>query len=786
MNRWILAALLVCHTVAAAQADPQTNPADPDLSAERQEQPQDTMDSAEPQTPAEPQLSARGQYNKALGLLSSGALAPAMETFLLARDEAGPDGELRYRSAFNLGVVLSGQADEQQAEDPEQAIELLRNAAAWFNDAIRLAPDNDDDARINLELVLKRIQQLADQLNQGNRLEARLDRIIDDQRNLRDRVRQLLGAIAAENAEAEPLGFQRQFEELATFERVLLAEAGSIGDLAAEERALIEEKPEDQRSQQESVRQIQLQGLDYYLQQARQSLSDARRRLRRLEAERSHDRIDAGLAELKRAREQLLDPVTVLKSVAQDEMSLMAHTQVLDRIERGNFRLDNDQPPPEAPVWLTSDHLHLRQSMVTSRASEVLARFAAGANAPANDELEVDPQQRRALQAARQALPYLETAVAAMKETETRLFSNELAMAELSEAQALEALMRAIEQFAGVRELIDLAYTDQSQLLNLLNPEDSEPAADMSTQDRLDAISAVVGNNLDRLERLEDMLVAEQAEAEAQQAAQAQGGSSPAPDGNTALAEKYEQAESLRAQARQSLSELERRLESESEDLLTPAQDTHVSLEELRRLFFNLVEHLRELLDEQTKTYDSTATLGFEAVVERLVPELGLAAERQAGHAAMGDALSQALAQQADQAGAGGDPQQAEAAANMAQAAQEVRQAAGRMSSAEAMLTGAAQTAGSMSPDVEPALADQLAAMEHLETALRLLQPPQQSDQGDQQQQQQQQQEQQSEQEEMSQRQALRRLQAIRDREAERQRRKQQQPAQPVPVEKDW
>ena len=84
-----------------------------------------------------------------------------------------------------------------------------------------------------------------------------------------------------------------------------------------------------------------------------------------------------------------------------------------------------------------------------------------------------------------------------------------------------------------------------------------------------------------------------------------------------------------------------------------------------------------------------------------------------------------------------------------------------------------------MSPELEPALDDQVAALEHLEKALQALAPPDGDRNQEQQEQQQsgdqsqaQQQPQPSEQEQMSQRQALRRLQSHSRREAERQRRR--------------
>ena len=113
------------------------------------------------------------------------------------------------------------------------------------------------------------------------------------------------------------------------------------------------------------------------------------------------------------------------------------------------------------------------------------------------------------------------------------------------------------------------------------------------------------------------------------------------------------------------------------------------------------------------------------------------------------------------------------------------------MARATATLDDAAVRAATMSPELEPALEDQLAALDHLQNALQALQPPsgqENQNRGDGQSTQQQatpQREQGAEEERMSQRQALKRLQAIRDREAQRQRRR-ANATQPAPVEKDW
>ncbi len=804
--------------------------------------------------------SPRTRYNLALDEFGNGAIESAFDGFLAARDEAGSDIDLRYRSAFNLGVALAARADTEQTGEPERAIETLRTSAAWFNDAIRLAPQTDEDARVNLEVVLRRIQQLADQLNQGNGLEARLDRIIDDQRGLRDSVRGLHTTIEAEGAGAEPIGFQREFEELATLERTLLAEAGSIGDLAAEERALIEAGDEAERTEQERIRALQLDALNAWLQQARQSLSDARRRLRRLEAERAHERAEGALAELKRAREQLLDPVTVLRRVAQDQTLLLSHTQALALLASGNLRLDaEDGPAAVPPPWLDAEHLGNRQDDVSARTGEVLARFGAGAGDEATEPPpDASVEQRRLFEAVREAVPLLRSALAAMRDTEVSLATAALGPAVESEAEALRMLYRAIERFAGLRDLIELAYADQTQAVGLLTPaEDGSPLAELSTEERADAVGEAVDANLDRLERLEGLLADERAAASNAAGAAGngegsgglQGASEPEADeqgavgsdasgepgargggdpGDTndrggpgngsggddgrgaadpgadaeqlqAIVERFDLAEQLRAEAAATLESLNVVLAGDADgaagEPLGLASEALASISELRRLFFNIVEHLQELLAAQADTYDRTAAFGIaaaDALDDELAAKLGLATERQNEHTRTADALTQALFEQADAASAapaaglaGGQAQPS--GEQFAQAAEEVRAASGSMQSAGIGLADATDGSGALTPDLEPILGDQLEAMARLENAIRLLQPPeQQQNQDDQQNEQQQQQEQRSQEQEMTQRQALSRLQAIRDREAERRRNRQEQPAQREPVERDF
>lgn len=799
---WVLAPCAALAQPADADADttdqPEANAVAEAVATDDADTDVDTVDDENAE------LTPRGRYNRGLTHLDAAAHDAAADDFLAARDSAGPDPELRYRAAFNLGLALAHGVAEDAP--PAEAIDTLRQSAAWFNDAVRLAPPGDDDARVNLELVSRRILALADQLNEGATLEGRIDRLIDDQRGVRDAIRGLLADVAAQQAASEPHGFQDGFRGLASRERMLLADVGESIDLATEERLFIEQTPPEQLTPEQQGRAYQLQGVADFLERARQSLSDARRRLRRLEGERAHRRADAALAELKRAREQLLDPLRTLQAAARDEAQLNVETTAL-----AAYRARPLGEPP--PAWLTTKHLADRQEDVGARTGGVLGRFEA--------VLAADNGESDELRPVAEATPLLERSLAAMRDAIRALESDDPGTAAPEQTHALEQLGRAIELFAGAKELIELAYAGQLHLVALLTPdaasEADAPEGDArDVAERAEAVFAATSGNQRRLQRLEGLLREElietsdggEDEAAAEQAQQA-------------AEQRHAQAEALRQRALGALDALagtmrgidENAAPSDAEAARGEAGDALAALEELRRLFFTLVEYVQALHGDQADTHDRTATLQFESTAsaeDDFAARVSAAASRQTQHGQLGDALAAALAQQADAAsaeaagapavpdaaseaaaGASAGAQAQETAERLAEAAKEVRQAAGRMAGAKATLDDAAVRAETMSPELEPALEDQLAALDHLQNALQALSPPSgqedQADDGGQSAQQQAtpQREQGAEEERMSQRQALKRLQAIRDREAQRQRRR-ADATQPAPVEKDW
>lgn len=796
MMRFAVAALLFGAAAAASEA-PAPEPAAAEQPTAEADAP--TADSAV----ADETMAPRARYNLGLDQLAAEDYAAAAEAFLAARDDAGPDPRLRYRAAFNLGYALAQGVDGETP--PAEAIETLRQSAAWFNDAVRLAPADDEDARVNLELVSRRILQLADQLNAGDKLQARLDRLIDDQRSLRDQLRGLLTDVAAANATAEPIGFKAEFDGLASRERTLTAEVGDCLDLAAEERLYIEQLPEQERTPEQQGRAYQLQGVADQLERARQSLSDARRRLRRLDGERAHRRADAALAELKRAREQLMDPLQVLQAVRRDELELMAHTAAKAAFDARDA--SNETPPP----WLTARHLRERQEGIGTRTGGVLGQFDAVAAQAANAPAEGAPEQARLAAAIAEATPPLEEALAAMRTAIGALDAEDVAAALPAQEFAAAALGQAIELFADAKGLIELAYAQQQGINALLAP--GEAADPRPGAERTAAALAQTSTNQGRLARLERLLAEEAASAAAGQDAD------PAPgqpadeaaaddEARQAAQVRQEQAEALRLRAAAGLDTLANALAAADggappASARPAADETLAALDALRRLYFSIVEHLQALRQEQADTHDQTATLQFETSTDasaEAVGQLEPVAERQAQHETFGDALADALAQQADAANAAaaqapttddGEPATAEGEAlageRFAEAAAEVRQASGRMAAAKAVLTEVAARAGAMSPELEPALADQQAALDHLDAALAALAPPegQEKQQGQGQSGGGEQAQQPPAEDAVSQRQALRRLQAIRDREAQRTRQRAGANEQ-TPVEKDW
>ncbi len=745
-------------------------------------------------TPGE-HRAAREQYNQGIELLAKGDHEGAEKALLGARSEAGVDPALRFRAAYNLGLAYAEHAEKvKSGENPDlaKALELTQQAVSWFSDAARLRKD-DSDTLANLAIVRARAQALADELRKGEgKLEARLDAIIADQRGVLDDARGAWVAIKQAGG-ADPLAQQGTLTHLADKERGIVADAGVIGDLAADEIDTIGKKAEDKRSDEEKARLIQLKNLDLYLGEARGRISEARRKLQDLDAEDAVDRAETALVALKRAREQLLDPITVLREVAGEELALMQQTYGVA-----------EAAPDQIPAWLSGPALAGRQSGLRERVDEVHARLSAATENPAKD---AKPEQQKLLERVKIALPLVTDAGSAMDRAHYKLVDAKFKEAGEAEREALVALSKAIEQFADLKQTIDITSETQKHLVSLLSPEAAKqvPAAERARESK-DALA----QNLARMARIKELIADEVAKVDAQAAAAPAGSPGPAaatpgaaagsaaipaaPDAQQQEQQKQQleaqkqmlaQAETLRGEAEKLLGDLDGAIKA-NKDPLTPAKAADAKLDELRRLFFSVIEHLQDLIRQQGETRDQTSAAHTEDDETR-APKLPGIASRQDQHGQLAKAITDALAAQADAAAKAQDPKQQQQGKNMAAAADEVRLAQNDMADAKRVLDQAISETN-QSHSLEPVIKSQGSALEHLMNALKLLQPPQQQkqDKQDQQKQDQQKQDQQKQQQQQQQQQQGGAGQRARDEDARRQRERREQQGGNDSVDKDW
>jgi len=770
---------------------------------------------------------ARDKYNEGVAALAKSEYEAAEKALLDARSQAGLDPELRFRAAYDLGVAFAAHAGQVKAgkdADLAKALDLAQQAVSWFSDADRLRPGHAD-TKANLGIVRARIQAISDELRKGEgKLEVRLDHLIEDQRGVLEEARGAWFAIK-EAGGTDPLAQQGTLTHLADRERGIVAEAGVVGDLAADDIDAIGKKPEDKRSEEEKVRVVQLKSLDQYLMEGRTRITEARRKLQELSAEDGVARSEAALVDLKRAREQLLDPITVMRQIAQDELAVLEDTAHYDTKA---LELGSAAAPAALPGWLEPKVIGERQGGIRDRLEEIRARLtamteAAAANPPDSPPAgsaagsasspnllnppapasppPADPKQQKQLERVKAALPSVGDASTAMDRARQALAAPQIKQALEQESAALEALAHAIEQFSDLKQTIELTYAEHQELLRLLEPE---AAKQLDATRRAKLTHDALSHNLGRMPRLQELLADEVAQLDEQGKQLAAKAGEPPKDPKQAEAQKQQleqakqqlekakqqmaKAEELRGQAATALGALDKAL-STNKDPMPPAKDADAKLTELRKLFFSVIEHLKELIREQGETRDQTSAANGEDEFTR-APKLPGLIGRQEGHAAMAKAITDALAQQADaaakQPAQPGQPQQGPNPKALASAADEVRQSQGDMGDARANLVKA-RDAKATTESLQPGVKSQAKALEHLENALKLLEPPpQKNTKNDKDQQQQQQQQQQQAKQDQQQQQQGGAGQRARDEDAKRQRDKRNRDAQTDPVEKDW
>ena len=796
-------------------------------------------------------LKPRDLFNLANDELARGEYDVAIEGFSRARDEASFDNELRYAAAYNLGFAYAAKAESLGAIDGldegglESAIEWLSSSVAWFRDAVRQRPSLDE-ARGNLEIVLKRQLNAQDLMAQKfNTPERQLDALIAAQRGIRESARALSQQIAGTSAERDPISFQNDFRSIARMQR----EAMTAGNLAAENianaKALIESKTEEARTQEEAYRKFQFEAVIPLLDQARQYMGSARRQMRDMSMNDALRQTNKAFYALKQAREQLDDPLRILGHISEDEQNFVRLAEanaVFKSPERlAEYRAKTQNSEASLPPWLNEALLSDTQQDVLERTKRVASFLEAVVSADvsgteqAGADAEAAAEQRAQIG---EALPLIRRAAEEMAAADGAVLRDDADGALRHGAQSVELLALAMERFADLKHLVEIAYRSQKAMSGVVAGDiGSESPHLLSREQQKGLLSPALSTNIERLERLSAALAKASAKAiakvnkaaqsaQGQAAAQGQGDALKAQiDEQIAETQKFfEHAETLRAEAQAAMKRMaavvdaydaEKRgatgvggtaTEGAGSGGIVPAtaedavwgelsEDDELAgshLEQLRMLFFTIAEHVEELLRQQMSTLDTTTDVSTLAGDEQSL-KLPAVVDRQRVHELTATQLARAITEQsekmraqAEQAPQGGEQAQ-EMAQRYGQAASEIEVAAASMRQAQTDLQSEDRL-------FSEALAQQKESAEHLEKALEWLQPPQQQQQqqNDQQQQQndeQQQnaQQQQKPQQKMSKEQAEKKIEQIRSRDqARRKARESRNEGAGMPVVNDW
>ena len=595
------------------------------------EQVAEDTDSTE--TPELPEETSRARFNRANAALSAAELVTAATLFRDARRDAPDDPELRYAATYNLGMTAVAQADAAEEGDPEAALAALHEAADWFREAVGMRPE-DDAPRHNLDVTLRRALMLSDAIAQGQegKVEDVLDALIESQRERSLASAALLEEVVRSGELDAVERLEGAFRAEATAQRLLLSEADELAERIVRERDAIMNMSEETRAPDEALRAAQLEGTLLYLDSAIDRMGQTRRQLRQRRAERAYRRGAASLGELKRARDQLRDPVQQIGVLLSEVGGLIRSTAAL---------VSKDRPIPEdalaggardtrVPAFLTTGSLGEEGNRLEERVSELGARLESAAEQAASASAEpptgsppteggTSPAEREALKKSlAEAAPLVVSAGASLSEAVARVESGDLIDALGAEGAAGQQLADAQEAFFDLDQLLEVAHQDQSRLTDFALKEDEG----FDRSEIAPALQELQTKNLSRATRLVPLLEQRRgeriAEVEAALAEEGGQGGAPgagpsqdpdAPDPIALEEQRFDMAAQLLALAEGAMRETADGLEmstpawSEAGAASTRARD---HLDAIRTLFFTLVEHLRRLAQDQVDLSDET------------------------------------------------------------------------------------------------------------------------------------------------------------------------------------
>ncbi|MDA0657204.1 MAG: VWA domain-containing protein [Planctomycetota bacterium] len=694
---WFIGMLIVIgargsiHAMTSVDPTQTTSSVDTKEGAKETNVPNETSQTKESDGKREAKESPRVVYNRGRALLDSD-VEQSEKLLQDAVDHAGNDGTLRFYGYYNLGWLATHRAEEEYSNDqPEKALEQLQRAAERFQQALRIRPE-DRDARHNLEIVYLRATQIQDAMDRQKQesLPDQLEQLLTKQRELiQEQAGFLQEAAAADPTEAseqEPI--VRQYRQLATRQRLVRSDLEALSqrfiDLAHRLQDEVEsgrtpatvpsvpspsadapttEASADQKRQLAS----QLRRADPHLQAAIQRMGQSRRDLRLRNGKRAFRRASHALEAMKQARDQLRSPGERLQLLLSDAMSLLRLTTLRDATRQADI-----DGMSEGPSWLSGPLLQESQAATLARTQELrqsmtladntTAPEAATTADPGIDWNDVDGILGRAVDYFR------ESGIALEKE--------EWAMSVEAQSKGVQALADAADRLLDLKGLLEKVYSQEFVLQHMLESV-TQASTDQTGTDHRDPIQLdatvqqarnLQSENHDRMKRLQQKIVDERKRIESEGRQNSEGRA--AVSDNTVSPESQVEQEMQRLAiagrlADQAIIQMSDALQQLSEPIIRDDQKAvvdseqaeqhdgnpivqHVkatveTLNELRRLFFSIVEHLAEAAERQATLRDETETLKSEMDQDKLQNELGSRQFRQQELAELTDQLGIAL-----------------------------------------------------------------------------------------------------------------------------------------------
>ena len=484
------------------------------------------------QLPEEEGLTPRAAYNRGVACVQ--ADPEQAERYLnLARRDAGSDGELRYRSLYNLGWVEVARADTQLKDEPAQALQHLQQAANRFREAVRVRPDSPE-ARHNLEIVSQRILELTDALAKKDPrdLASRLEELIQQLRGHQTELQVIVQQAGDEVEKNLADTYRQEFRRLGVTQRQILADYQRLADDARKELDAINQKPDDKKSPEERMKAGQYTNVLRFLDSGLQRLNQSRSVTRRLQGNRAFRRWSAGLSDTKRARDQLRNPVELLGYLMADAAEMAQLTRQL--ASSSGTLSPQDQPDP-APTWLTREYLQDLQTSTLDRTTELEQALSSATAKPepsqtqpsaATQPTAPDPQTQQLLDNIQRAIPSIQKAAELFEQSSQELPAGSLDLAYDKQMEAIVELSNAWEWFLDVRRLIEVIYRDAQVVRQATGNSQGDP---QTLRQIAAAIAEAQKKNITRAHRLDRML-----DFEMEQLAQAPPPSTPTPQATNA------------------------------------------------------------------------------------------------------------------------------------------------------------------------------------------------------------------------------------------------------------